>query len=153
MAEGIDSCKQDGDQTRLDARVLHILGAAQECDANLHELLGLLRRDDVWHVSRDEFKVVHDIFQEVLRQESTSSATLVMFDEDVTAPRKLVESVENSARTYLKTSACFSGSGSWSCAVGRFCPVARRSSHTITYRMNCMDRAWLRSSRRIPSVA
>ena len=40
--------KQDGDETRLDARVLDVFTIAKEGDGEFNQLLALLRSQDVW---------------------------------------------------------------------------------------------------------
>ena len=53
--------KQDGDESGLDAWVLHVLAVAEEGDADLYDLLALLGRQDMRQGARDELEVVGDV--------------------------------------------------------------------------------------------
>jgi len=63
-----NTMEKDGDKTRLEVWVLDIFGAPKEDDTNHHQLFGLGRCNNEWHLACDKFKVVHNVFKEVLRE-------------------------------------------------------------------------------------
>ena len=72
VMEGLYAEEQNGHETGFDTWILDVLGVAQEGDADLHDLVTLLGRDDVRDVLSDELEVVDDVIQEVLREGSES---------------------------------------------------------------------------------
>jgi hypothetical protein len=59
--------EEDGDETRLEIWVLDILRTPKESYANHDQLLTLCRYYNMWHKAGNEFEVVDDVFQEILR--------------------------------------------------------------------------------------